>query len=218
VPEGKHAPAAFPRVIVLAGAGISVNAGIPDYRSADTGMYAKSETRNLFNLEYILKHPREFYAFIASKFLPVINGRIRPSLTHAFLRLLQDKGLLARVYTQNVDTLESVAGVADDALVHAHGSFKSARCANPACSMPVADMDAFWRAISVFGANASTSQFPNCRRCQTMVTFVAASSRMRINPLYTACRCVPMWCFLESRCRRGKQVFTLHLRSDGCPY
>jgi len=131
VPEGKHAPAAFPRVIVLAGAGISVNAGIPDYRSADTGMYAKSETRNLFNLEYILKHPREFYAFIASKFLPVINGRIRPSLTHAFLRLLQDKGLLARVYTQNVDTLESVAGVADDALVHAHGSFKSARCANP---------------------------------------------------------------------------------------
>ena len=59
-------------------------------------------------------------------------GRFEPTRTHYFLRLLAEKGLLRRLYTQNIDTLETVAGVPADSLVEAHGSFAAARCR--ACS------------------------------------------------------------------------------------
>jgi NAD+-dependent protein deacetylase sirtuin 2 len=52
----------------------------------------------------------------------------KPSPTHHFIKLLQDKGLLARCYTQNIDTLERAAGVLPEKLVEAHGSFGSAHC------------------------------------------------------------------------------------------
>jgi NAD-dependent SIR2 family protein deacetylase len=55
-------------------------------------------------------------------------GRHKPTPTHAFLRLLQDKGLLLRCYTQNIDTLERVAGIRPEKLVEAHGTYASASC------------------------------------------------------------------------------------------
>merc|ERR1719473_465110 len=47
---------------------------------------------------------------------------------HFFIKLLEDKNLLQRCYTQNIDTLERVAGVSIEKLVEAHGSFGSAFC------------------------------------------------------------------------------------------
>ena len=40
----------------------------------------------------------------------------------------QDKGFLLRHYTQNIDGLESLAGVEDENIVAAHGSFGTASC------------------------------------------------------------------------------------------
>ena len=47
---------------------------------------------------------------------------------HFFLRLLQEKKLLLRLYTQNIDNLETVAGIRSDKLIEAHGSFRTATC------------------------------------------------------------------------------------------
>lgn len=44
------------------------------------------------------------------------------------MRLLSDKGLLLKLFTQNIDCLERKAGVPDDKIVEAHGSFASQRC------------------------------------------------------------------------------------------
>jgi NAD-dependent SIR2 family protein deacetylase len=52
----------------------------------------------------------------------------RPTLTHCFFDLLDEKGLLQRVYTQNIDGLEAVAGVNPEKLVECHGHFRSASC------------------------------------------------------------------------------------------
>ena len=49
-------------------------------------------------------------------------------------RLLDQKGLLLRHYTQNVDTLERKAGMSLDALAEAHGSFFSSHCMNQECN------------------------------------------------------------------------------------
>jgi len=44
------------------------------------------------------------------------------------VKLLDDKGVLLRNFTQNIDTLERVAGVSGERLVEAHGSFSLAHC------------------------------------------------------------------------------------------
>jgi len=54
-------------------------------------------------------------------------GNFDPTPSHHFIKLLQDKGRLLRHYTQNIDTLERVAGLNADKLVEAHGSFATVR-------------------------------------------------------------------------------------------
>ncbi|CAB4069913.1 SIRT2 [Lepeophtheirus salmonis] len=51
-----------------------------------------------------------------------------PTPCHYFIKLLESKGLLLRHYTQNIDCLERKAGVSQDLLVEAHGSFASSTC------------------------------------------------------------------------------------------
>ena len=55
-------------------------------------------------------------------------GRFSPTPTHYFLRLLHEKGLLLRCYTQNIDSLETLAGVPPEKVIAAHGNFDSATC------------------------------------------------------------------------------------------
>jgi NAD-dependent SIR2 family protein deacetylase len=46
------------------------------------------------------------------------------------MRLIHEKQLLKRVFTQNVDTLEQIAGLDEEMIVAAHGSFATATCMN----------------------------------------------------------------------------------------
>lgn len=123
------------KVVCLCGAGISVSAGIPDFRSPGTGLYSQLEKYDLptpesiFSLDYFREKPKAFCT-LAKEMFP---GRHRPTAAHAFLRLLQDKGLLFRCYTQNIDTLERLAGLEAGQIVEAHGSFADAHCVELAC-------------------------------------------------------------------------------------
>lgn len=49
------------------------------------------------------------------------------------MKMLHDKGKVLRVYTQNIDSLERLAGLPDEKLVEAHGSFHTGRCINKRC-------------------------------------------------------------------------------------
>ncbi|KAJ6262614.1 hypothetical protein Dda_3425 [Drechslerella dactyloides] len=127
------------KIAVMVGAGISTSAGIPDFRSPDTGLYANlkrldlPEPEAVFDISYFRKNPLPFYT-LAHDLYP---GRYRPTITHSFIRLLHDKGLLARCWTQNIDTLERAAGVPGEKLIEAHGSFASQRCVD--CKEPYPD-------------------------------------------------------------------------------
>ena len=55
-------------------------------------------------------------------------GHYRPTPTHSFCKLLHNRGLLRMCYTQNIDTLERLAGLPDEAVVEAHGSFADQHC------------------------------------------------------------------------------------------
>jgi NAD-dependent histone deacetylase SIR2 len=75
----------------------------------------------------------------------IAPGRFIPTPAHAFIRLLHEKGKLHTCFTQNIDTLERMAGVPPDKVVEAHGSFASSRCIE--CKMPY-DQDKMKSAIS----------------------------------------------------------------------
>ena len=57
-------------IVVMSGAGISVAAGIPDFRSPGTGLYYNLEKYNLptpesmFDIDYFREHPECFYSFV----------------------------------------------------------------------------------------------------------------------------------------------------------
>ncbi|KAM9481592.1 NAD-dependent protein deacetylase sirtuin-3 isoform 1-T3 [Clarias gariepinus] len=117
-------------VVVVAGAGISTASGIPDFRTPGTGLYANLEKYNVpypeavFNIDYFSEDPRPFFS-LAKELYP---GRHRPNYIHYFIRMLHQKGLLLRMYTQNIDGLEKMCGIPDEKLVEAHGSFATASC------------------------------------------------------------------------------------------
>lgn len=120
------------RILVLIGAGASVAAGIPDFRSPNTGLYAKlgkyglRDPSDAFSISLLRESPSVFYT-IANE-MNLWPGSYRPTAVHFFVKLLSDEGRLLRCCTQNIDGLERAAGVPDEQLVEAHGSFSSASC------------------------------------------------------------------------------------------
>lgn len=118
------------RVVVLTGAGISTSAGIPDFRSPDTGLYSNLARLKLpypeavFDISFFRENPAPFY-MLAQELYP---GKYKPTVSHAFIALLAKKGLLHMLFTQNIDCLERAAGVPPEKVIEAHGSFASQRC------------------------------------------------------------------------------------------
>ncbi|KAM4838629.1 NAD-dependent protein deacetylase sirtuin-1 isoform X2 [Urocitellus parryii] len=58
--------------------------------------------------------------------LEIYPGQFQPSLCHKFIALSDKEGKLLRNYTQNIDTLEQVAGI--QRIIQCHGSFATASC------------------------------------------------------------------------------------------
>ncbi|KAI0731379.1 SIR2-domain-containing protein [Earliella scabrosa] len=129
------------RILVLTGAGISVSCGIPDFRSRnglyaslqESGEYDLNDPQEMFDIQYFRENPAVllvFYSF-ASKIYP---SNFIPSPCHRFIKLIEEKGKLLRNYTQNIDTLETLAGV--QRVVQCHGSFATASCINCRVRVP----------------------------------------------------------------------------------
>ena len=106
-------------VIVLSGAGISTSAGIPDFRTPGTGVYDNVQwyldkynvdnAMELFSYKLFEEDPVPFYSLCRDVKYPAETAK--PTLAHYFIRLLSDKGVLLRNYTQNIDMLQSKTGM-----------------------------------------------------------------------------------------------------------
>ncbi|KAI6653787.1 NAD-dependent protein deacetylase sirtuin-3-like [Oopsacas minuta] len=120
----------YKKIVCLVGAGLSTASGIPDFRTPGSGIYDNLQKYNLpypeaiFELNYFLQNPTPFYQFCKD----IYPGKHMPCLAHKFLKLLEDKNILLRVYTQNIDGLELLAGLSPERVIEAHGGFSSASC------------------------------------------------------------------------------------------
>ena len=157
-------------VVVLTGAGISTSLGIPDFRSKDTGLYSKlahlglSDPQEVFDINVFKQDPTIFYT-VAKDVLPP-TGLFSP--THAFISLLQQKGKLLTNYSQNIDNLESKAGIEPEKLVQCHGSFATASCVK--CGFQVPGETIF--------PDMKAGHVARCRRC-AQSSRTSSSSRKR---------------------------------------
>ncbi len=104
--------------VALTGAGISTLSGIPDFRSPATGLWSRFSAETIFRIDHFYSQPEDFFSF-AKEFIYTLADA-KPSIIHNLLSLLQSKGLIRRVITQNIDTLHQKAG--SQGVLELHGS------------------------------------------------------------------------------------------------
>ncbi|TPX31311.1 hypothetical protein SmJEL517_g05331 [Synchytrium microbalum] len=123
------------KVMVLTGAGVSVSAGIPDFRS-ENGIYSRlgefglDDPQQMFDIEFFRDEPRTFYSFARE----IYPSNFKPTPSHMFIKVLEDQDKLLRNYTQNIDTLENETGI--KRVIQCHGSFATAKCIACGYSVP----------------------------------------------------------------------------------
>ena len=121
----------FEKVVILTGAGMSVAAGIPDFRSPGSGLYSKMQDYKLptpesvFDIRYFEKSP-EAFTKLAKEFF--MSGKFEPTLAHKFVKKIHDEKMLSALLTQNIDGLEIDAGIPEDMIIQAHGHARKAHC------------------------------------------------------------------------------------------
>ena len=111
-------------VVALTGAGISVPSGIPDFRSAGTGLWENVDPMEVAHIDVFRRDPERFWHFYGDRFTTLRDKR--PNGAHHALVELERRGHLDAVITQNIDGLHEAAGTQD--LIEVHGSISHASC------------------------------------------------------------------------------------------
>ena len=138
------ADGSYKSIVLVLGAGISVSAGIPDFRSPGGLFEAVREhfgekfpeviekPEHLLSREFCLKNP----AVWKNEVVPMLRSwkleDAKPTITHKMIGWLHNQGWLTRVYTQNIDGLELHPEILEllsdsgysESIIQAHGSMR----------------------------------------------------------------------------------------------
>ncbi|XP_058817911.1 NAD-dependent protein deacylase Sirt4 [Topomyia yanbarensis] len=115
-----------PKCLVLTGAGISTESGIPDYRSKKVGLYARSNHKPIQHGDFI-KSEAVQKRYWARNYVgwPRFSA-VAPNVTHYTLARLERENRISGVVTQNMDKLHTKAGTKN--VVELHGSGYTVIC------------------------------------------------------------------------------------------
>ena len=140
--------------VVLTGAGISTESGIPDFRSP-TGIWAQYDPMEYATIDAFRRDPVKVWEFYARRFQVLTSAE--PNDGHRALARLEQRGLIDAVITQNIDGLHQRAGSRD--VIEVHGSIRTAVCLT--CGERVAFEDVV--------AALESAPVPPCPRCAAIV-------------------------------------------------
>jgi NAD-dependent deacetylase len=112
--------------VVLTGAGVSTESGIPDFRSP-TGLWAKFDPLEYGSIDAFRRDPRKVWSFYKPRISMLTEAEPNPA--HLALAELEGRGFVDAIVTQNIDRLHERAGSAE--VVEVHGSIRTSSC--PSC-------------------------------------------------------------------------------------
>jgi NAD-dependent deacetylase len=133
------------RTVALTGAGISVPSGIPDFRTPETGLWAKVDPMEVAHIDVFERDPARFWSYYRPRFQSL--GDKRPNAGHEALAELERRGLLAGVITQNIDRLHGAAGSRE--VVEVHGSIGTSSCRECRASYGIDEVEALFDAAGI---------------------------------------------------------------------
>ena len=115
------------RIVVLTGAGISTDSGIPDFRGPN-GLWTRTpDAEKLSSIDHYLADPEiRRRAWLGRLDHPAWTSD--PNDGHAAIVRLDDLGRLHLLITQNVDGLHHESGLDPDRIVEIHGSIREVEC------------------------------------------------------------------------------------------
>ena len=115
------------RVVVLTGAGISTDSGIPDFRGPQ-GLWTKNPlAEKMSNIHYYLAD-REVRKLSWQNRMASPAWTAKPNAGHVALVELEKRRKLHALITQNIDELHQIAGNSPDKVIEVHGSMRRFMC------------------------------------------------------------------------------------------
>jgi len=119
--------------VVLTGAGISTESGIPDFRSAG-GIWEQYDPAEVGHIDALRRDPARVWSFYALRLDALASAE--PNDGHRALAELEERGWIRAIVTQNVDGLHQRAGSRE--VVEVHGSLREAECVHCGVRTPMA--------------------------------------------------------------------------------
>jgi len=110
--------------VVLTGAGISTDSGIPDFRSPGSGLWEKIDPMEALSAEVLFNVPEKFYNY-GFKIITSMKNAV-PNKAHLILARLEELGLIDLLVTQNIDDLHYKAGSRN--VYQVHGTTRTCSC------------------------------------------------------------------------------------------
>ena len=113
------------KILILTGAGMSTESGIPDFRS-DTGYYSKEfqglKPETILSLSFFKRYPKKFWEYIAAY---MDYTHVEPNLGHKIIAKWE-KVKDITIITQNIEQLHTLAG--SENVIEIHGTIKTCTC------------------------------------------------------------------------------------------
>jgi len=125
------------RAVALTGAGVSVPSGIPDFRTPETGLWAKVDPMEVAHISVFEGDPERFWSYYRPRFQAL--GDKEPNRAHEALAELERRGLIEGVITQNIDRLHRAAG--SENVIEVHGSIETSTCMDCGTSFGLDDVE-----------------------------------------------------------------------------
>lgn len=112
------------KIAVLTGAGVSKESGVPTFRDALEGLWAKYNPEELATPFAFKKHPKLVWDWY--QFRRGLVGNAKPNPGHVALAEIEKRYPRTVVITQNVDDLHEQAGNRN--VIHLHGNIAESKC------------------------------------------------------------------------------------------
>ncbi len=110
--------------IFYTGAGMSTESGLPDFRTAKTGLWEKEDPTAVASTDALNRDVERFFQFYRERVLGVKD--CSPHKGHDILARWEREGVIQGIITQNVDGFHTVAG--SDNVMELHGTLQKIHC------------------------------------------------------------------------------------------